>query len=54
MPPLVTNGERSVRLARIGREFPASHKTRRLEDVNTCFDEVLHGGVTARLVFDLR
>ncbi|MFJ7906830.1 alcohol dehydrogenase AdhP [Kitasatospora sp. NPDC096204] len=29
-------------------------ETRRLEDVNTCFDEVLSGKVSARLVFDLR
>ncbi|MFB7477145.1 alcohol dehydrogenase AdhP [Kitasatospora sp. NPDC056184] len=29
-------------------------ETRRLEDVNTCFDEVLTGKVSARLVFDLR
>ncbi|MGW3071256.1 MULTISPECIES: alcohol dehydrogenase AdhP [unclassified Kitasatospora] len=29
-------------------------ETRRLEDVNTCFDEVLSGRVSARLVFDLR
>ena len=28
-------------------------ETRRLEDVNTCFDEVLAGDVPARLVFDL-
>lgn len=29
-------------------------ETRRLEDVNACFDEVLSGKVSARLVFDLR
>ncbi|MFE6870738.1 alcohol dehydrogenase AdhP [Kitasatospora sp. NPDC057692] len=29
-------------------------ETRRLEDVNTCFDEVLTGKVSARLIFDLR
>ncbi|MFF1903986.1 alcohol dehydrogenase AdhP [Kitasatospora sp. NPDC058218] len=29
-------------------------ETRRLEEVNTCFDEVLAGKVSARLVFDLR
>ncbi|MFJ6384194.1 alcohol dehydrogenase AdhP [Kitasatospora sp. NPDC092039] len=29
-------------------------ETRRLEDVNACFDEVLSGTVSARLVFDLR
>ena len=29
-------------------------ETRRLEDVNSCFDEVLRGDVDARLVFDLR
>jgi propanol-preferring alcohol dehydrogenase len=29
-------------------------ETRRLEDVNRCFDEVLEGRVDARLVFDLR
>jgi propanol-preferring alcohol dehydrogenase len=29
-------------------------ETRRLEDVNHCFDQVLHGAVDARLVFDLR
>ena len=28
-------------------------ETRRLEDVNTCFDEVLAGDVPGRLVFDL-
>ena len=28
-------------------------ESRRLEDVNTCFDEVLAGHVPARLVFDL-
>jgi alcohol dehydrogenase, propanol-preferring len=35
-------------LTRVVRE------TRSLDDVNTCFDEVLDGSVTARLVFDLR
>lgn len=29
-------------------------ETRRLEDVNTCFEEVLAGAVPARLVFDFR
>ncbi|GAA3034392.1 alcohol dehydrogenase AdhP [Kitasatospora sp. NPDC006786] len=29
-------------------------ETRRLDDVNACFDEVLSGKVSARLVFDLR
>ncbi len=29
-------------------------ETRSLDDVNACFDEVLSGAVTARLVFDLR
>ncbi|MFJ9694421.1 alcohol dehydrogenase AdhP [Kitasatospora sp. NPDC101183] len=29
-------------------------ETRRLEEVNACFDEVLSGKVSARLVFDLR
>ncbi|MFI2609251.1 alcohol dehydrogenase AdhP [Kitasatospora sp. NPDC018619] len=29
-------------------------ETRRLEDVNACFDEVLGGKVSARLVFDMR
>ncbi len=29
-------------------------ETRRLADVNTCFDEVLSGRTPARLVFDLR
>nr|WP_026118110.1 zinc-dependent alcohol dehydrogenase [Nocardiopsis salina] len=29
-------------------------ETRRLEDVNTCFEDVLGGKVSARLVFDLR
>ncbi|MGV9271542.1 alcohol dehydrogenase AdhP [Kitasatospora sp. NPDC003701] len=29
-------------------------ETRRLEEVNSCFDEVLAGKVSARLVFDLR
>ncbi|MEV7773939.1 alcohol dehydrogenase AdhP [Kitasatospora sp. NPDC086791] len=29
-------------------------ETRRLEEVNTCFEEVLGGKVSARLVFDLR
>jgi propanol-preferring alcohol dehydrogenase len=29
-------------------------ESRRLEDVNACFEEVLAGKVTARLVFDLR
>ncbi|GAA4991853.1 alcohol dehydrogenase AdhP [Kitasatospora paranensis] len=29
-------------------------ESRRLEDVNTCFEEVLAGTVSARLVFDLR
>ncbi|MFB6894557.1 zinc-dependent alcohol dehydrogenase [Kitasatospora sp. NPDC056327] len=29
-------------------------ETRRLDDVNDCFDEVLNGKVSARLVFDLR
>ncbi|MBO1419122.1 alcohol dehydrogenase AdhP [Streptomyces sp. FH025] len=29
-------------------------ETRRLDEVNTCFDEVLSGKVSARLVFDLR
>jgi propanol-preferring alcohol dehydrogenase len=28
-------------------------ETRRLEDVNSCFEEVLAGRVPARLVFDL-
>ena len=28
-------------------------QTRKLEDVNACFEEVLHGEVPARLVFDL-
>ena len=28
-------------------------ETRRLEDVNECFDEVLAGRVPARLVFDM-
>jgi alcohol dehydrogenase, propanol-preferring len=35
-------------LTRVVRE------TRRLEQVNEAFDEVLHGAVPARLVFDLR
>jgi alcohol dehydrogenase, propanol-preferring len=35
-------------LTRVVRE------TRSLDDVNACFDEVLDGSVTARLVFDLR
>ena len=29
-------------------------ETRRLDDVNQCFDEVLKGEVAARIVFDLR
>jgi hypothetical protein len=29
-------------------------ETRRLEQVNECFDEILRGDVPARLVFDLR
>ena len=40
-------------LHRLGRTRVV-YETRRLDDVNACFDEVLSGGVTARLVFDLR
>ncbi|MEV7781203.1 zinc-dependent alcohol dehydrogenase, partial [Kitasatospora sp. NPDC088351] len=29
-------------------------ETRKLDDVNTCIEEVLAGKVSARLVFDLR
>ena len=29
-------------------------KTRKLDDVNQCFDEVLKGEVAGRIVFDLR
>jgi propanol-preferring alcohol dehydrogenase len=29
------------------------YETRRLDDINACFDEVLRGSVPARLVFDL-
>ncbi|RJK93841.1 zinc-dependent alcohol dehydrogenase [Vallicoccus soli] len=40
-------------LHRLGRTRVV-RETRRLEDVNACFEEVLAGSVPARLVFDLR
>jgi propanol-preferring alcohol dehydrogenase len=41
------------RLHRLGRTRVV-RETRQLEEVNTCFEEVLAGTVAARLVFDLR
>ncbi|MFJ2781438.1 zinc-dependent alcohol dehydrogenase, partial [Kitasatospora sp. NPDC087315] len=29
-------------------------ETRKLDDVNTCIDDILAGRISARLVFDLR
>lgn len=40
-------------LHRLGRTR-VIYETRRLEDVNACFDEVLSGQVPARLVFDMQ
>ncbi|MFD7735912.1 alcohol dehydrogenase AdhP [Kitasatospora phosalacinea] len=41
------------RLHRLGRT-KVIRETRRLEEVNACFEEVLAGKVSARLVFDMR